>query len=92
MWLTDFRASCIKSDMRTHTTIIQDAKVARIRAILGERGFVVADPTVRSWTRRPDDDGNIPSPYWNALAEAGVTTLEELAAHAEARARASEAA
>jgi len=78
--------------MRTHTKIIQDAKVSKVRAILAERGFAVSDPTVRSWTRRPDADGNIPSPYWNALADADVTSLEELAAHAEVRARVAEAA
>lgn len=78
--------------MRTHTTIIKEAKVAKVRAILDERGFAVSDPTVRSWMRRPDKHGNIPSPYWSALADAGVTTLEELASHAEARARVVEAA
>lgn len=92
MRLTGIRASCIKTSMRTHTKIIQDTKVTKVRAILRERGFVISDPTARSWTRRPDPDGNIPSPYWNALAEAGVTTLEELAAHAEIRARVAEAA
>lgn len=92
MWLTIIRASCIKWVMRTHSKIVQEVGVSKIREVLSGRGLVVSDPTVRSWTRRPDADGNIPSAYWSALADSRFTTLEELATHAETRARTAEAA
>lgn len=78
--------------MRTHSQIVHDAGVAKIREVLSARGLKVSDPTVRSWARRPADVGSIPSSYWNALADAKVSTLKELAAHAEAAARRDEEA
>lgn len=68
--------------MRTHAQIVHDATVPALRRALADRGLDVPDPTVRSWTRRPDARGSIPATYWNALADAKVATLEELAAHA----------
>lgn len=65
---------------RTHSQIVQDAGVSPLREMLASRGIVVADPTVRSWSRRNDGAGSIPAEYWQPLADLGVTTLEELAA------------
>ena len=68
--------------MRTHSQIVLETGVTKIREALGVRGIVLTDPTVRSWSRRPDAMGSIPAPYWNALADAGISTLQELAEHA----------
>lgn len=71
--------------MRTHAQIIKDAGRGKLRAVLAREGFPVAEPTIRSWERRPDDGGSIPSSYWSALAKSRVATLSELAAHAATR-------
>lgn len=78
--------------MRTHAQIVHDATVPALRRALADRGLAVPDPTVRSWTRRPDEHGSIPATYWAALAEAKITTLEELAAHAQTTGARGEAA
>lgn len=65
--------------MRTHSKIIQDASVAKIRAILAQANLPVSEATVRSWMRRPNKDGSIPGSYWKPLAAARVATLTELA-------------
>ena len=66
--------------MRTHAQILQDATVAKVRRELAERGRQLPDATVRAWGRRPNGIGNIPPNYWPYLVDAGLTSLEELAA------------
>lgn len=56
--------------MRTHSEIIKDQGSDAIQAVTG-----VSIHTVRSWAQRK----SIPSQYWKALADAGHTTLDELA-------------
>lgn len=68
--------------MRTHSQIVLETGVTKVREALGARGISLTDPTVRSWARRPDASGSIPAPYWNAIVDAGISTLQELAAHA----------
>lgn len=74
--------------MRTHSKIIQDATVARVRSVLRDANLPVSEATVRSWMRRPTKDGSIPGAYWKALAAARVATLTELATWADALAQA----
>lgn len=77
--------------MRTHSQIIQDVGVTPLREKLRGAGIDLPDATVRAWPRRDQGSGSIPSEYWQALSDLGVTTLEELAA-AKAASRFSEAA
>lgn len=66
--------------MRTHEQIIIAAKgPSAIARVLG-----VEPGTAKQW-RRGD---SIPAPYWAALAEAGLATLEELAEAAATKQRA----
>ncbi len=63
--------------MRSHLDIIDDAKgpAKLARAI-------AADPnTAKQWRT----NGSIPAPYWEAIADAGLASLEELAAAAAQR-------
>lgn len=60
-----------------HSTIIQRAGgVTPLRKILAGAGHLLPDATIRSWRRL----NSIPAPYWKALADSGVATLDELAA------------
>jgi hypothetical protein len=65
---------------RTHSQIVSDVGVTPLREKLRERGIDLPDATVRAWPRRDSGAGSIPPEYWQALADLGVSTLEELAA------------
>lgn len=63
--------------MRTHTGIIADAG--------GDTalGNIIGAPAgnVKQWRR----NDSIPAPYWQAISDHGLASLEELAAHAARR-------
>ena len=63
--------------MRTHQDIIDAAGGASVLA-----RAIGADPnTAKAWKRTD----SIPAPYWTAISEAKLATLEELATAAAAR-------
>lgn len=62
------------STMTTHSDIIRRATTPAVIKAVG----VVSIHTVRSWIQR----NSIPSEHWAALANAGLATLDELAAAA----------
>lgn len=64
--------------MRTHSEIIEAAKVGEIIRQMATLGMVLKDPTVRSWMS-PERNG-IPSEYWLAFVSFGFATMDELAA------------
>lgn len=64
--------------MRTHAEIIKDAGTD---ALVERAGLPVSVHTVRSWRQR----GGIPGEYWKAISDAGLATLNELAAAADVR-------
>jgi hypothetical protein len=68
--------------MRSHREIIKAAGAEAVHMAVGGR---VSIHTVRSWMQRD----SIPPEHWLALADAGLTTLDELALAAR---RASEGA
>jgi len=61
--------------MRSHSEIIKEATVAKIKATLAGLGFEIARVTVQQWATR----SSIPAPYWRAISNAGLATLDELA-------------
>ena len=63
--------------MRTHQQIIDDSQgPSALARVVG------AEPnTAKQWKR----NDSIPAPYWDAIAKAGLATLEELAAAAASR-------
>lgn len=74
--------------MRTHRLIIEGAGGATELATKlfealptgrWESAKALAN-TVQAWKRQDDGAGSIPPEYWQALADLGVSTLEELAA------------
>lgn len=67
---------------RTHSEIVRLFGASNLRRLLIEKGFELPNPTT---TQRWADRDSIPDDYWNALAEAGVATLEELAIGADPR-------
>ena len=71
--------------MRSHADIIRAAGVLVVHDTLGLEGKL---HTVRSWVQRD----SIPDQHWKALADAGLATLDELAAAAAARATTSDEA
>lgn len=66
--------------MRTHEDIIQagGGNAAFARAVDTDAN------TVNQWKRQ----NSIPAPYWRAVADAGLSTLDELAEAAAARRKA----
>lgn len=62
--------------MRTHSTIIRDA--GGPVAVLEVLRLAVSIFTVRSWVHRD----SIPGEHWKAFSDAGIASLEELAAAA----------
>ena len=65
-------------DMRTHSQIVKDAGTD---ALPERASIAVSIHTVRSWRARD----SIPGPYWQSLVDAGLATLDELAAAADVR-------
>lgn len=63
--------------MRTHEQIISDAG--------GTKAFADAIAAPANRVNQMKRSGNIPAPYWNAVARAKLSTLTELAAAAEKR-------
>ena len=62
--------------MRTHQEIVAEVRPAVLAKLIG------VDPnTAKQWKR----SDSIPAPYWDAVAKAGVASLEELAAAAAVR-------
>lgn len=63
--------------MRSHQQVIDDAKgPSALAHTLG-----VEPGTVKQWKR----NNSIPAPYWQAISEADIATLDELAAAAATR-------
>ncbi len=73
--LRDWRAKCILTGMRSHRDIIRSAGVQVVHDAVG---FADKMHTVRSWSQRD----SIPAEHWQALSEARLASLEELAAAA----------
>lgn len=67
--------------MRTHADIVKSFGAAALARWLSDRGLKVHQSTPQRWS----DRDSIPAEYWSALAEAGVATLDELAAGAARR-------
>lgn len=66
--------------MRTHQKIIKDAGGAtKVAEVLSASGRKVSANTVQGWAR----EDSISADFWNALADAELATLEELAAYRE---------
>lgn len=64
--------------MKTHSSIITELGATNVARRIG------VDPNnVHAWVR----SDSIPAPYWAACERAGISTLKELAAIAEAKAR-----
>ena len=68
--------------MRTHAQIVREYGAQALRNLLVGRGCDLGNP---STTQRWADRDSIPGEYWNAIAEAGIASLEELAAAAAER-------
>jgi hypothetical protein len=64
------------SAMRTHSDIIRAATVPALHDRLG-----ISLHTIRSWAQRD----SIPADQWKPLADAGLTSLDELAEAAATR-------
>lgn len=82
MSATDVPERDLALPIRTHAEVVRAVGAQKLRTMLIERGFELPNPTT---TQRWADRDSIPGEYWNALAAEKVATLEELAAHAEAR-------
>lgn len=67
--------------MRCHRQIVQAFGASALYRALKERGVSVHLSTPQRWSERD----SIPGEYWQALADLGVSTLEELARAAEQR-------
>ncbi len=67
--------------MASHSEILRREGVTSLHSRLTERGLKIAVITVQKWA----DRDSIPNPYWQHLAELGVTTLDELAEAAAAQ-------
>ena len=67
---------------RTHAEIVRSHGAQALRSLLIDRGYQLPNP---STTQRWADRDSIPGEYWNAIADAGIATLEELATAAAAR-------
>lgn len=65
--------------MRSHGQIINEVGISKTAETLG-----LQPGTVKQWKR----GDSIPAGYWKALRDHGLATLEELAAAAESRRRA----
>ena len=65
--------------MATHSDIIKRAGTPA--TVLEKIGNIVSVHTVTSWRQR----NSIPAEHWKTLCEAGLATLEELAAAAAER-------
>ena len=67
--------------MRDHSTIVREHGPASIARVMTATGVHVSVAAAQRWGERD----SIPGEYWACLAEAGIATLEELAAAAHAR-------
>ena len=63
--------------MRTHADILKAAGIDKVVAACPEPSI----HTIRSWFQR----ARIPDEHWKAVSDAGLATLEELAAASAAR-------
>ena len=66
---------------RSHSQIVRDYGASELHRLLVSRGFDLSPFAPQKWAERDSIDGA----YWQALDEAEVATLEELAAAAAAR-------
>jgi len=75
--------------MRTHAQIVRDYGAQALRSHLIGRGYDLGNA---STTQRWADRDSIPGEYWNAIADAGIASLDELATAAAGRKRPAPAA
>ena len=67
--------------MRKHTQIVREFGAVALGRHLNAKGFELSLTAPQRWAERD----SIPGEYWNALAEDGIATLEELALSADRR-------
>lgn len=67
--------------MRSHQDIVKETGALPLHRLLEAHGVPLAPSTTQRWAERK----SIPSEYWSALVELGLTNLEELAAGSAAR-------
>ena len=74
--------------MRDHSTIIRERGIAAVARAVTTATAPVSTAAVQRWA----DRNSIPGEYWEGIARAGVTTLDELARAAAAKRRAADPA